>query len=139
MHLEERMRIADQLAKYAQLWDRKAAKEFAELFTEDGIMDRHVAGALDEASVVRGRAEILSYAKASYDRRLKDRQSRHHFSGLVFEELSEDTALTEHTFLVTHKMAGKAPFIVASGTYRLRWRKTGDRWLMSHRTLFADS
>ncbi len=139
MHLEERARIADQVAKYAQLWDRKAAEEFTELFTDDGVMDRYVAGALDEASVVRGHAEILSYARASYEGRLKDRQSRHHFSGLVFEELSEQAAVTEHRFMVTHKIAGKAPFIAASGTYRIEWRKTGDGWLMSHRTLFVDS
>ena len=36
--LEDRALISDQLARYAQLWDRKDAEAFVELFTDDGAL-----------------------------------------------------------------------------------------------------
>ena len=124
MTIQDRIQISDQIAKYAQLWDRKASDAFSDLFTEDGVMERYVAGVFVEEAVVKGRSNILTYAKESHAGRLADRQSRHHFTGVVFEELSETEALTENTFMVTHQLAGKEPFLVATGVYRIAWRKT---------------
>ncbi|MEM6703253.1 MAG: nuclear transport factor 2 family protein [Acidobacteriota bacterium] len=136
--LEDRALISDQLSSYAQLWDRKAAEEFTDLFTENGTMEWHMAGAAEQPPAVAGRADILEYARQAHEGRLAGRQSRHHFSGLVFEELSAESARTEHRFMVTHVVPGEPPVVTATGIYRITWRKTDDGWLMAHRKLFVD-
>ena len=136
--ISDQLAIGQQVARYAQYWDRKSADDFVTLFTPEGLMERYVAGALHEASVVRGRDQILEYAKASHSGRLAGRQSRHHFSNLVFEQLTSRTARTEHTFVVTHQLPGQAPVMMASGFYRIDWRKMGNVWLIDQRKLYVD-
>lgn len=138
MHLKDRAEISQQVSRYAQLWDRKDADTFATLFAEDGIMEWRFASAPDDRPVVSGRAEIQRYAKHAFETRLAGKQSRHHFTGLVFEDLSETGAVTEHTVLVTHTVATERPTLAASGVYRITWRKTEQSWLIAHRTLFVD-
>jgi len=136
--LEDRLQITDQIAKYAQTWDRKDAEAFSELFTEDGVLEWHFADASEQPPLLAGRENILHYAKSAYAGRLAGRQSRHHFSGLVFETLTETKALTEHMFMVTHVVQNEPPVVRSTGTYLIEWRKTDNDWLMSHRKLYVD-
>lgn len=136
--LEDRLKISDQIARYAQVWDRKDADAFSNLFTEDAVLEWHFADAADQPPSLTGRANILKYARKAHAGRLAGRQSRHHFSGLVFEHLSEDEALTEHIFMVTHVLPDEPPILRSTGIYKIEWRKTGDEWLMSHRKLYVD-
>ncbi|MDA1371041.1 MAG: nuclear transport factor 2 family protein [Proteobacteria bacterium] len=136
----DRLAIADALAQYSYRWDSKDSAGFANLFTNDGEMARWQEGALVENSRVIGKQAIFEYAKRSHEGRLADRQTRHHFSGLVFLELSEEMAVTENMALITHQRAeDSAAFISASGIYRNSWRKTADGWRISKRILFSDS
>ncbi len=60
-------------------------------------------------------------------------------SALVFLELSSDSAVTENMALITHQTADdQAPFISASGIYRIRWRRTAQGWRIAERVLFLD-
>lgn len=136
--MEDRFEITEQIAKYAQLWDRKDADAFSQLFTEDGVFEWHFANASEQPPLLTGRENILHYAKNAHAGRLAGRQSRHHFSGLVFETLTETSATTEHMFMVTHVTAEAPPVIRSTGIYRIAWRKTENGWLMSHRKLFVD-
>ncbi|NQY97544.1 MAG: nuclear transport factor 2 family protein [Henriciella sp.] len=138
LHLTDRAEISQQVSRYAQLWDRKDADTFATLFAEDGVMEWRFAGTPDDRPVVAGWAEIQRYAKHAFETRLAGKQSRHHFTGLVFEDLSGTDAVTEHNLLVTHTIATERPSLVSSGVYRITWRKTEEGWLISHRTLFVD-
>ena len=137
--LEDRLRIAEQLAQYAYRWDGKDAEGFAELFTEDGVLDRRRDGDVVQGARVTGRPSILAYAKTSHTGRLADRQTRHHFSGLVFLELSTTHAGTENMALITHQPFGQAAaHISGSGIYRNTWRKTAVGWRIAERILFSD-
>jgi hypothetical protein len=137
--IEDRLAIAAQLAQYSYRWDSKDSDGFADLFTNDGVMERRRGGALISGSRVVGRQAILDYAKTSHQGRLADRQTRHHFSALVFLELSEESAITENMALITHQTADDtAAFISASGIYRNTWKKTNQGWKIAERTLFND-
>ena len=136
---EDKLAIAEMVAQYSYRWDSKDSTGFSNLFTADGVMERWVAGELVTGSRVSGREEIFSYAITSHEGRLADRQTRHHASGLVFIELSANSALTENMALITHQTAGTAPaFISGSGIYRNSWRKTSEGWRITKRLLFTD-
>ncbi len=136
--LEDRAAIADQVAKYAQLWDRKDTEGFAQLFAEDGVMDWYFGGVRHNEGPIQGRSTILQYAETAQAERLTGRQSRHHFSNLVFEELASDSAITEHTFVVTHQLPEEQPIVRSTGFYRIEWRKTNEGWLIVRRDLHVD-
>ena len=82
----------------------------------------------------------MEYAEQSHTVRLIDRQTRHHFSGLVFKTLSETAAVTENMALITHQtVADQQEIIRNSGIYRISWEKKSEGWKMSNRILFVDS
>jgi len=136
----DKLAIAAALAQYSYRWDGKDAAGFADLFTLDGVMERWLAGSLVAGSRVVGKQAIHAYASLSHQGRLADRQTRHHFSGLVFLELSPTTAITENMALITHQTAADRVAVVrSSGIYRNSWRKTESGWLISKRVLFTDS
>ena len=137
-NLNDRLQITDQIARYAQSWDRKDADAFSELFADDGVLEWHFADASEQPPALTGRENILHYARKAHADRLAGRQSRHHFSGLVFESITESSALTEHIFMVTHALPNELPMVRSTGIYRIEWSKTGDTWLMSKRTLLID-
>jgi len=137
--IEDRLLIIDALAQYSYRWDGKDSSAFAELFTDDGIIERRVGGELVAGSRVQGRPAILEYARQSHEFRLADRQTRHHFSALTFLELDSSHAVTQNMALITHQTAGSdPPFINGSGIYRITWRKTTAGWKMTNRVLHSD-
>ena len=137
--LLERAAIYDVLTQYSYRWDSKDSIGFAELFTEDGSLERRVNGEKIVSATIKGKDAILNYAKNSHQGRLADRLSRHHFSGLVFIELNETTAITENMALITHQTENSAPFIVSSGYYLNSWTKTENGWRISKRVLKTDT
>lgn len=137
--MADRLAITDVLAQYAYRWDGKDAVGFAELFTDDGVFERQVNGEPVPGSRLIGRQAIFEYARESHQGRLADRQSRHHFSSIVFLELNPEIAITENVALITHQTASEAhPLIQMSGIYRITWRKTAAGWQMSKRILMVD-
>ncbi|NRA28917.1 MAG: nuclear transport factor 2 family protein [Parvularculaceae bacterium] len=136
--LADRAAITDQLARYAQSWDRKDAKAVVALLTEDATFEWEFLLAEEQPPLVTGREAILQYARHAHETRLEGRQSRHHFSGLVFEELTPTEALTENIFEVTHHVPGQTPVVIATGLYRINWVKTDEGWRMAYRKLLVD-
>ncbi len=135
----DRLAITDVLAQYAYRWDGKDAVGFAELFTDDAVLERQVNGEPVPGSRVVGKQAIFEYARESHQGRLADRQSRHHFSSIVFLELNEESAITKNVALITHQTATEAyPVIRMSGIYRNTWRKTAAGWRISNRILIVD-
>lgn len=137
--VEDRLAIAEQVAQYSYRWDGKDAEGFADLFTEDGVLERRVGDEVVSGSRVVGRAAILEYARESHRGRLAGRQTRHHMSALVFLTLTSDAAVTENMVLITHQTAkDRAPVNNGSGIYRNTWRKTDRGWKIAERVLFSD-
>lgn len=138
--LRIKMAITEALAQYPYRWDSKNTEGFSNLFTEDAVMERWLKGKLVEGSRLEGKPAILEYAQNSQRGRLADRQTRHHFSGLTFLELSETHVITENMALITHQTAkDSAARISSSGIYRISWRHTAQGWKISKRLLFSDS
>ena len=135
---EDRAEIANQLNRYAQLWDQKDSEGVVALLTEGATFEWVLSEADEQPPLVAGRESILQYTSNAHQVRLAGRQSRHHFSSLVFEELSATEAVTVNTLLVTHHLPGETPVVVASGVYRIHWVKTDGGWLMDYRKLFVD-
>ena len=135
--LADRIEIGERIAEYAYRWDRKDAPAFAELFAPEGFLDWAIGGEVAERRVT-GRAAITAYARKAFEERLAGKQTRHHFSNLVFRELGETRAVTEHVVLVTHGSNGQPPVPTATGYYRIEWEKQVGEWLMARRTLFLD-
>ena len=135
--LHERIAIQDLIIQYAYRWDAKDADGFADLFTEDAVLERWAQGALK--SRIEGKAAILAYSRKSHQGRLADRQTRHHMSGVVFKNLTESSAVTENMVLITHQIDGQpTPQVVSSGIYRNSWRKTEGGWKIANRVLMSD-
>lgn len=138
--LRSRIAIAETLAQYPYRWDSKSTQSFPELFTEGAVMERWRQGKLVEGSRLEGKAAILEYAGNAHTGRLADRQTRHHFSNLVFLELSDGTAVTENMALITHQTAeDEVARISSSGIYRINWEKSAGEWKIAKRVLFVDS
>ena len=138
--LVDRIAIAETLTQYPYRWDAKNSKSFAELFTEDAVMERWRRGKLIEGSRLQGKAAIFAYAKNAHTGRLADRQTRHHFSNLVFLELSDRDAVTENMALITHQTAiDTVARVSSSGIYRINWEKSAGEWKIAKRVLFVDS
>jgi len=138
--LINRAAITDVLTQYSYRWDSKDSAGFAELFTEDGVLEREVNGETINTATIKGREAIYNYAKTSHEGRLADRQSRHHFSGIVFLDLNETTAVTENMALITHQTKkNDAAYIRSSGYYLNSWQKTTNGWRISKRILKVDS
>ncbi|PCI79561.1 MAG: hypothetical protein COB20_04565 [SAR86 cluster bacterium] len=138
--LSNRMAIAEALTQYPYRWDSKSTQSFADLFTEDAVMERWRKGALIEGSRLQGKTAIFEYAEDAHTGRLADRQTRHHFSNLVFLELSDRNAVTENMALITHQTADDAVARVSSsGIYRISWEKSAGEWKIAKRILFVDS
>ena len=133
----DRVAIEEMIAQYAYRWDAKDAAGFADLFTEDAVIERWALGELKDR--LEGRDALLAYAHASHAGRLADRQTRHHMSGIVFIELTANSALTENMVLITHQTAADPPpRIASSGVYRNTWRKSAQGWRIAKRALFVD-
>jgi len=138
--ISDKLAIAEMLTQYSYRWDGKDSAGFAELFSEDAVMERWREGSLVENSRLTGKQAILRYAIQSHQGRLADRQTRHHFSGLIFLEIGDDSATTENMALITHQTADSGPaFIASSGIYRNSWTKTPQGWRISKRILLVDS
>ncbi len=137
--IANRLAITDMLTQYSYRWDGKDSEGFSELFTEEAVMERRLNGELVDGSRLEGRASILEYARRSHKGRLADRQTRHHFSGIVFLELNARSAVTENMALITHQTANdSAAYINSSGIYRIIWHKTPEGWRMHKRILMTD-
>ena len=138
--LNNRIAIAETLTQYPYRWDSKKTQSFTELFTEDAVMERWWKGVLIDGSALQGKSVIFEYAQNAHTGRLADRQTRHHFSNLVFLEISDRHAVTENMVLITHQTAeDDIARISSSGIYRISWEKSAGEWKIAKRVLFVDS
>ena len=126
------------ITRYSYAYDSKDAKAVAELFVEDGIFEVIVPG--DSRPTVRlsSRAAICEWAKKRHQLNASS-QARHYQSGLIFDELTTDTARSRTMLLLTRQTAPDAlPSVILTGVYHDKWRKTGEGWSLVHRTARVD-
>lgn len=139
MSIEDKLAIQEIIAQYSYTYDSKDAEGFAQLVVEDSVFEVFVPGKTTALVRLQSRAEIRDWAA----RRLQERNgrftSRHYQSGILFDELTSDSALTRTMVLVTHQgVAEAAPRPIVSGVYHDQWRKTHTRWRLAHRAAHVD-
>ena len=138
--LADRLEIAEVIAKYSYAADFSDPDAFAALFVEDGIFEFYIRDAKEpyerrvSREVIRGKQESRKESK-----RISGIKTAHHQSGLIFIELTADTAKTQNMLLHTVQGADEtAPRITSSATYFDNWRKTSDGWRISKRVIRFD-
>src|SRR5262245_5810984 len=139
MSIEDRLAIHDVIAQYSHSYDSQDAAAFAKLFVEAGVFEIFVPGQARPALRLCSRVMIREWAA----RRLRGRRgrlsSRHHQSGILFDELTANSARTRTMVLVTHQdRTEAAPRPIASGVYHDRWRKTKAGWRLARRAAHLD-
>jgi len=78
-------------------------------------------------------------ASRSYLEKQEGIQSRHHPSAIQFLELTDTTANTRHTVLITHQEKDQPhPQVSMSATYTIHWVKTNDGWRIRQRDFYRD-
>src|SRR5256885_15597091 len=66
-------------------------------------------------------------------------QARHYQSGILFDELTAETASARTMLLLTRQGApDAAPLLHLTGIYHDRWRKTREGWRLVHRAARVD-
>jgi uncharacterized protein (TIGR02246 family) len=138
--LEDRLAIQEVIAQYSYAYDAQDAEGFAALFTEDAVWELFAAGATRPEVRLASRAAIRAWAAQRLQERFGRFTSRHYRSGILFDELTPESARTRTMVLVTHQgVTEAAPRPTASGVYHDRWRKTPEGWRFAHRILRRDS
>mgnify|MGYP003577856823 CR=1 FL=1 len=137
VELADRLAIADQLARYSYTADARDLDAFMALFTEDAVWQNFVPGKSEPDIKLRSRAEIRAFSAALW-KESPGLRSGHHQSGLLFTELTRDSARTKNMILISHQGPGDQPMRIATfGYYETEWRKTPDGWLIASRTYYG--
>ena len=139
MRLEDKLAIYEIIARYSYTWDAKDADGFAQLFVEEAVWELVGPEVTQPQLHLESRTAIHAWAMQSFQGRLADIHTRHHQTGVLFDELTVDTARTRTMVLITHQGATEAvPRLTLSGVYYDQWRKTQAGWQFAHRTLRHD-
>ena len=139
MSIEDKLAIQESIAQYSYAYDSKDAEGFAQLFVEDGVFEVFVPGRTTASVRLQSRMEIREWAAHRLQERSGRFTSRHYQSGILFDELTSDAALTRSMVLVTHQgVAEPAPRPTVSGVYHDHWRKTHTGWRLAHRAAHVD-
>jgi ketosteroid isomerase-like protein len=138
MSLEDRLLIQDVIATYSYSYDGRDADVFAQLFVEDAIFEVVIPTQSRPAVRVLSRAAIRKWAVQRHEL-TAETQARHYQSGLLFDELTVNTARTRTMLLlVCQGAADSAPLLQLTGVYHDTWRKTSEGWRLVHRAAHLD-
>ncbi len=139
MSLEDRLLIQDVIARHSYSYDGRDADGFAQLFVEDASFEVMVPTQSRRPAVrVLSRAAIRKWAVQRREL-TAGIQTRHYQSGLLFDELTVNTARTRTMLLLIVQGApDSAPLLQLSGVYHDSWRKTSEGWRLVHRAAHLD-
>ena len=139
MSIEEKLAIQEMIARYSYTYDSQDAEGFAQVFAEDGVFEIFVPGETGPAVRLQSRQEIRAWAARRLQERVGHFSSRHYQSGILFDGLTPESALTRTMVLVTHQdVTEAAPRPTSSGVYHDQWRKTDQGWRLAHRAAHVD-
>jgi hypothetical protein len=140
MSIEEKLAIHEMIAQYSYTYDSKDADGFADVFVEDGVFEIFVPDKTNPSVRLRSRAEIREWAAQRLQERNGRFTSRHYQSGILFDELTSDSARTRTMVFVTHQgVTDAVPRPTVSGVYHDQWRKADEGWRLAHRAAHLDS
>lgn len=128
----DRAAIAEQLARYAHLFDSHDVDGWVALFTDEGVFEVKLVGSDEPYVRLEGVEQLRGFADGSP-------RVLHHISGLVFDELRPDLAKTRAVVAGTWTSpVDGTPEIFTHGTYEQRWSKVDGRWRLAHLLFRSD-
>lgn len=138
MSVEDKLAIQEMIAKYSYAYDSKDADAFAQLFVEDGIFEVIVPGESTPTVRLSSRTAIREWAGQRYQSSAAS-QARHYQLGVLFDELTRETATARTMLFLTRQGAPDAvPLLHLTSVYHDKWRKTREGWRLVHRAARVD-
>ena len=138
MSAEDKLGIQEMIARYSYAYDSKDADAFAQLFVEDGVFEVIVPAESSPRVRLSSQTAIREWASQRHQLHTGS-QSRHYQSGVLFDELTSDTAAARTMLLLTRQSAEDgAPLLHLTGVYHDKWRKTQEGWRLVHRAARVD-
>ena len=138
MSVEDRLAIQEMIARYSYAYDSKDAEAFAQFFVEGGVFEVIVPGESRPTVRLSSRTAIREWATQRHQFNAGS-QARHHQSGVLFDELTGETASTRTMLLLTRQIApDAAPLLHLTGVYHDKWRKAPEGWRLVHRAARVD-
>lgn len=130
--IADRTAIAEQVARYAHLFDSHEVDDWVALFTEDGVFEVKLVEHEEPFVRLEGVDQLRAFAETSP-------RVLHHISGLVFDELQADSAKTRAVVAGTWTSpADGTPEIFTHGTYEQRWSNVDGSWRLSYLLFRSD-
>lgn len=134
----DQSQIIGQIQNHHYYWDGRELDNFFGLFTEDVVTHSYRPGN-PEPIWTSTDLKMLEEGSRNYLRSQEGRRSRHHPSGIQFQELTETTAKTRHTALIVHTEGDEpAPMVSMSAVYVIKWVKVDGTWLIKQRDFYRD-
>ena len=138
MNTEDQLAIQQAIANYSYTFDTGDAGGWANIFTENGVWEFFGIEQAKPSIKLEGHEALREFAEQRNRDKPEGVSSYHHQSGVLFDELTDDTARTRAMLILTVRSSGQnAARILTTGVYYDEWRKTSDGWHLVHRALKA--
>lgn len=120
--LEDRVLVAERIARYGWAYDERDRAALADCFTEDGVWEGSVMG-VHAVGPLHGRSAVSDFLSGFWDEQVDQR--RHLFTNVVVSPLST-TRSVAHAYLLLTSSVGGAMTPVSAGPYRFEATKQAD-------------
>lgn len=133
--LSDMLAIQQQIAQYSYTFDSGDADGWAKVFTPDGLWEFYAAGAAQPSTRLDGYAALRDFCARRFTERQSGATSYHHQSGIIFDELTDNSARVRAMVIITFQVPGKQPQVYMTGVYQDDWVKTAEGWRIKYRVL----
>jgi len=135
MSAEDMLAIQQGVARYSYTFDSGDCEGWANVFTEDGVWEYYAAGATAPATRLVGHAELRDFCVMRRGERREGVTSYHHQSGVLFDEVTTDSARVRCMLILTIQVVGEPARVYMTGVYEDQWVKTAQGWRIRYRVL----
>ena len=135
MRAEDMLAIQQQIARYSYTFDSGDADGWAKVFTPDGLWEFYATGAKQPDTRLDGYAALRDFCARRFSERRGGTTSYHHQSGIIFDELTADSARVRAMLIITVQVPGEQPRLYMTGVYEDQWVKTPEGWRIKYRVL----
>ena len=138
MSIEDKLAIQQAIANYSYMFDSGDAEGWANVFTRDGVWEFFGAGQEKPSIKLEGHGALRQFAEQRNRDKPEGVSSYHHQSGILFDELTSDTARTRVMLILTVQSTGeRTARVLTTGVYYDQWRNTPEGWRLVYRALKA--
>lgn len=125
--LEDRLLVAERVARYGWAYDERDEAALADCFTEDGVWEGSVMG-VHAVGPLHGRSAVCAFLSGFWEEQVDQR--RHVFTNVVVSPVSATRSVAHAYLLLTSSVDG-AMTPVTAGPYQFEVTKEADgAWRM---------